>query len=160
MIRSLNDWYAASETSPLKFHYWCNCLGELNIPGKDTVGSEEELPADIRELYEGTWGTVSERYGVNAYVISFDNKPGIGLTWLFDSEFQKTRKYASDEAAMAAVKTIAEHIQAAFPQADVFVGENTDPDGHEIVLFIPAGYVQKFQQEAAVNIGDIYYDEF
>ena len=126
MIRSLNDWYAASETSPLKFHYWCNCLGELNIPGKDTVGSEEELPADIRELYEGTWGTASERYGVNAYVISFDNKPGIGLTWLFDSEFQKARKYASDEAALPAIKTIAEHIQMAFPQADIFVGENTD----------------------------------
>ena len=88
------------------------------------------------------------------------NKPGIGLTWLFDSEFQKTRKYAADEAALTAIKTIAEHIQMAFPQADIFVGENTDPDGHEIVLFVTADYVQKFLQEAATNIGDIYYDEF
>lgn len=142
MIKSLNEAYEG------KFTYWCNAVGEINLPWRkdDYNGKASELPPHVRALYR-QWRS-TER-GVNSYVITNDDKLGIGYDWLIDYAWLSEFDLNEDDDVTAELESTARAIQEMFPYADVYIGTNTDLDGHEIVLFIPSDKLVTFRTDTA-----------
>lgn len=62
-VISLND--VSNDNS---LYYWCNCTGDLNIPGCkscDIVTNTDMLPNAVRAVYDNFWG---EGRGAQEYV--------------------------------------------------------------------------------------------
>lgn len=148
-MKSLNAYYAASEADPLHFHYWCNCLGEINpLDDPQRCGTPDDLPDDPRFLYLNLYRP--DFCGVCNYVVSIEHVTGLAVVWLCNFDF----------ASFEAVKLTARQMEKDFPFASVFVGENTDPDGNEILLFIPQDKLLEFYCAVPANdasVGERYY---
>lgn len=155
MIKSLNDAYKG------KFTYWCNAVGEINLPWRkdEYNGKFSELPPRIAALYRRWWST---EFGVKSYVISDDDKMGIGYCWLIDYPWLEDLGVDdSNSAVERALQAAAEDIQERFQYADVYVGIDTDCDGHEIILFIPDDMLMTFRKDTAhkeMDLGKEVYD--
>lgn len=154
MIKSLNDAYES------KFTYWCNALGEINLPWRkdDYNGKVSELPPKIAALYRER-GVID--CGVKNYVITDDDKLGLGYCWLVDYLWLSDLGLSEDEDVSAELESAAQAIQEMFPYADVYIGTNTDLDGHEIVLFIPSDKLVTFRTDTAhkeMGLGGEIYD--
>lgn len=151
----LNDIYEKEE-----LFYWCNCCCDVNMPGDSSfsIHSPDELPPRYYELYEKYQ---TEDSGCYRYVVSFRGHPGMLLVALHDDGYYDD--ILSKKEPMAFKKEIlmkecARKFTALLvlnqcekmskdKRLDGCVsifGENTDPDGHELALFIP--------EEAAFNI--------
>ena len=148
IIVSLNNVYHADA-----MHYWCNALGEINMPGEASFSPHkpEELPPAYRDLYEKYQ---YETDAIHTYVVSYDGVPGMMLTALHDScyyddivELSKKDNVYYDvlhnclmEQALYILQLHATEMteDAMFEGCTVFVGDMTDPDGHELCLFVPA----------------------
>ena len=67
--------------------YWCNCLGEINMPGENghfIIHKPEELPPKCAELYEKCQKEVGP---CHRYVVTFRGRPGMLLTALHDESY-------------------------------------------------------------------------
>lgn len=150
-ILSLNEAYEKNA-----FIYLCNGCGEVkdpNNPGR--VCEPEEIPSVLslkeRVLYENYW---SEGTGALMYVLRLaDNTPAMGVGFLFSSGW--CRELAEKVSGrkdigkgelesrwmprlFLAVSDMAGVIlQQAAPDFDVYVGNKTDPDGHEMLVVVP-----------------------
>ena len=151
-MKSLNEAYLKSNQNQLEFHYWCNVLGEINPPNDSLrCGAPSDLPSDVRIIYQNLYE--SDKCGVSNYVVTIDHTPGIALTWLFCED--------DGRIDFSSVTRAATEMEREFPFATVYVGENTDPEGHEILLFIPADYIRIFYRALPahdIELGDKYYD--
>ncbi len=128
--------------------YWCNSAGDLFVPGPDGKTKDahdpDELPLKIRNLYDNYW---SEDAGCCMQAASYKERPGMVLNYLFDEgwcdELLGHEHTDEDvERLYDAVKDVAsiverDHISMFCKSCTVFCGYKSDPDGHEIVVFIP-----------------------
>ena len=154
MIKYLDEAYKG------KFTYWCNAIGEITIPWRDIgyAGKPSELPPQIRALYRQWQGT--ER-GVDSYVITDDDKLGIGYNWVVNCAWLSEFELNEDDDVSAELEAAAQAMQKMFPYADVYIGTNTDSDGHEIILFIPGDKLTTFRAATAhkeMGLGGEIYD--
>ena len=147
-VVSLNDVYHVDA-----MFYWCNAMGEINMPGEASYSphTPEELPPAYRELYEKY---EYETDSANTYVVSYDGMPGMLLTALHSNGYyddvanlsaDRTDWYDRFHLIMMDVAFHLIHLRAeAMTKDDLFdgcvvlVGDFTDPDGHELCLFVPA----------------------
>jgi len=138
-------------------YYWCNCLGEINIPGAAPgyVGKEEEIPPYIAQLYheyqkEGNY--------LHCYTVTFNRRPGMLFTLLIDNDWQNRETNISVPLLPALVRTANRILKNnKIPEGfEVLVMHETDPDGSELGFFFPfdiCEYVPKFAE-----LGDAFAD--
>ena len=148
MIKSLNKAYEDDE-----FIYMCNSCGDINVPDKPAeVGDISLLTLKEKILYERYWQDGS---GFWMYVLRFKNgDPAIGISLLFDvgwceelfnQEVDSLHRASTDElkkewmsSLYLAVEDITETvIQPRLPDLDIYLGKDTDPDGHEMLVVVP-----------------------
>lgn len=159
-IISLNNVY--DENS---LYYWCNCTGDLNIPGCrswDIVTNTDMLPNAVWDVYDNFWG---EGRGAQEYVATYNGVTGLMLGWLFDYSWLddlsliKLNAYTMEvpdsmkEVLHSAVEKVAKNLAAGQFFSDdeqpiqhnypVFFGKDTDPDGDEILIFFPYSELYK-----------------
>lgn len=146
-VLSLNEAY---EDKNSIFWYWCNACGEINTPGADrmAVGDVEDMPAPVQDIYENFW---TELYELTCYVVQYNAQNGLALCALLDDSYIKDlvegskllKDYAEGEPFIATIRRIAgkmaaQHMAELVPEGDkVLFGDDTDPDGDEILIFIP-----------------------
>ena len=146
MVESLNEVYRREG-----FHYWCNCIGEINMPGYPPTACPDPdvLPPLAEKVYDNFW---AEGRGANEYVVTYNGDTGLALGWLFDYSWLTEIGIlpSDDEAAVkaafhGAVKCTAEGLEVLVNDwADaVFYGNDTDPDGDEILLFVSSERLSK-----------------
>ena len=134
-MKSLNEAYQKSKSDPMVFHYWCNSLGEINPPDDpQRRGTPADLPDAARIIYQNLYE--DDRCGVRNYVVTVEHKTGVALCWLIDEDDQKI--------PFADVRRAAAVLESIVPYGTVYVGENTEPEGHEILLFIPDDKIRLF----------------
>lgn len=154
MIKSLNKAYEGN------FTYWCNAAGEINLPWRkdDFNGKVSELPPKIAALYRER-GVID--CGVKNYVITDDDKLGLGYCWLVDYLWLSDLGLSEDEDVSAELESAAQAIQKMFPYTDIYIGTGTDPDGHELILFIPKDKLTTFLRDNDLkteSLGKVIYD--
>lgn len=142
--------------------YWANCCGDINLPSdpkeKIILHSRNDLPNDIAPIYDACWfDDYPHMYPVT---IEEEGKKqnGILISLLFDYEYIANQygedlkngmkidpnmamdyfRYLCDVATMYKETDLAKRFHV-----DVFVGDGTDPDGHEVAIFIPKDIVLK-----------------
>lgn len=148
MVQSLNDVFAQQG-----FYYWCNSAGDIRMPGdgkRFIVHHPEDLPSAIRSLYEAYQTEAGE---CMRHVVTYNGFPGMFLVALYDKSYYldtcddhgiKNLTHAQEailmDVALQLLYRQAEIMDEdpAFDGCTCFVGNNTDPDGHELGLFIPA----------------------
>lgn len=141
-VKSLNELYQSG-----KGHYWCNCTGDIYIPGDAVMkcGSVERMPPKVREIYEGLWEP-----GLHPTYVFEDEYGNVGLAFgiLFDQQYitdlRATNPYMGavdrkvfEKECFNAIKLMADDLTKRLPYAQVYLGEGTDPDGDEILVFAP-----------------------
>ena len=141
--------------------YWCNALGEINMPGDGGIREheEDELPPKVKKLYEKYQAEVD---GCNLYTVNFRGQPGMLVAVLFDTCWAED-KLRHDEKLKPVIQTMSEdqikravHSVMDNPLMDaiwaaalsmveevdgfrsLLIGKDTDPDGHELCEFILA----------------------
>ena len=149
-IKSLNEAYEQKSIV-----YLCNACGEINNP-EDPGDLSPYQPEDMmspqeQDLYEQYW---LEDGACCRYVLRVEGKPALGLCYLFSRswcrEVVKGRRDIESEQAdslmdsewmprmfMAVYDAATDHFEAQAPGCDLYIGENTDPDGHELLVVIP-----------------------
>ena len=161
-MRSLNEIYAEN-----RLYYWCNASGDINVPyaARMDCGTMEDLPQKQQELYEKCW---TEGAGCYMYVVSYCRKPGIVLGFLFDRSYMKGLLGKKDESDFTAddsdyffdcickeaTKLEKDFVSLGFKR-EILVGKDTDPDGHELLVFIP--YEQCFNFDSVTAFADSVY---
>ena len=137
-VISLNEVYKNN-----LMYYWCNAVGEINMPGYPIGASPEVsvLPNGPRSIYMDYRG---EGRGANEYVVTYNGQDGLALQWLFDYSWLTDLGLVNDEnlddmkkALHAAVQEAAVELQKVW-DCPVLLGVDTDPDGDEIIMFIDA----------------------
>lgn len=136
---SLNKVYENDE-----LYYWCNACGDINIPDKDLLycGDVEELPLKQRNLYERYWSVDT---WACMYVVDYKGNPAMALTYLFDESYLSDLLNKNDvtdtdmEMFYNAVHDCGNMLseKEELVDCDILVGENTDPDGHELIVVVP-----------------------
>ena len=169
-IKSLNETYDRNE-----LFYMCNACGEVNdpsIPGDMGFHQPEEvMTPEEQQLYENYW---AEGAGCCMYVLRIKERAAMGLCYLFDTGWVKdvlderpdVAKPVADEdikqvwmpRVFAAVSKAAEaEIQGLAPGCDIYLGDWTDPDGHEMLVVVP--YEKRDQIEGiAEKLYDAVYE--
>lgn len=154
--KSLNEVYKNEE-----LFYYCNACGDINIPGTDPYGFHDvdELPRSARELYENYW---MEGAGLCMYVVEYKCEKAMAVTALFDCGYREDLLAdgisLTDEEFFSAVKNVAIMYRNVF-RYETLVGEDTDPDGHEIVFIVPASACDTVRDFTAF-VGDRIYKDF
>lgn len=158
--------------------YWCNACGDVNLPGDPespaiSLHADDMLPDRIRTLYDKFW---SEGWGVPLYVVTIDGIDGMAAVYLldrswFDDILDETgyasvlsqeeawkvfttcaKNYASKLAAKTEAGKELEH-------ASILFGDDTDPDGPEIMLFVPAEHCEEKLNDIIQSTTDSLYQE-
>lgn len=155
-MRDLNEIYEKE----LLF-YWCNSLGEINVPGaRFSSGDPEELPPKQKILYEG-WQQEDDPY---RYVVSYNGKAAMALgllfdySWLADIMTIKESNFcvrAMGGILFQAIKKYGKALEARLPNVEILFGEDTDPDGHELLVVVPFEERSRIE-EIALAMGDAY----
>lgn len=123
---------------------YCNGINEDNVPGRyhSYVGEEEEMPSPARALYNKYF---EPRWPYRTYVVSIGRTYGMAYTMLFHYDWLRDEGLDVDEdervldALHEAVWAQAEQMQKASEiDLQLYVGSGTDPDGDELMLFVPA----------------------
>lgn len=150
-ILSLNEAYEKNA-----FIYLCNACGDVNDPADPKrICTPEDIPSILRPkervLFEKYW---SEGSGALMYVLRIgEGTAAMALGFLFDSgwcrelaEKESGRKDIRDDELkskwmprlfLALSDAVSVSIQQIVPGFDIYVGNNTDPDGHEMLVVIP-----------------------
>ena len=143
--------------------YWCNLLGEINVPSAErfSSGDPEELPPKQKILYEG-WQWEDDPY---RYVVSYDGKAAMALgllfdySWLADIMTMKESNFcvrAMGGLLFQAIQKYGQELEARLPNVDILVGEDTDPDGHELLVVVPFDE-RSHIEEIALAMDDAYF---
>ena len=144
MIKSLNKAYQTDS-----MYYWCNAEGEVNYPGSGfSTGDSERLPAAVKELYEHY--QFSPGCDANLYTVTYSGEDGMLLTTMFNSNWMDVPavKDAKQKARKALRSIATELTRQCKPWGTVLFGEDTDPEGDEIALFVPAEECASHFEEA------------
>ncbi len=144
MIKSLNKAYQTDS-----MYYWCNAEGEVNYPGSGfSTGDSERLPAAVKELYEHYQS--SPGCDANLYTVTYSGEDGMLLTTMFNSNWMDVPavKDAKQKARKALRSIATELTRQCKPWGTVLFGEDTDPEGDEIALFVPAQECASHFEEA------------
>jgi len=155
---SLNDIYKNNE-----IFYYCNACGEINIPDTDPLSYHEsdEMPLKERNLYENYWDEGRGAYKM--YVVKYKGNAAMALNFVFDryyfGEFL-CKDEASDEDMAMLYEAIVDYAKmlknsGMMTFCEVLVGENTDSDGHEIIVIVPYERRSKLE-EIGGCLDDIY----
>ena len=169
-IRSLNDAYASNS-----LHYMCNACGDINNPDnlsdfRTIYQPEDVMTPNEQILYENHW---RDGAGCCMYVMRIADEAAMGLGYLFDEswckELAEQKHPASPTPSDSDIETIwmpylftvlvktAESIADRLaPQCDVYLGNNTDPAGHEILITIPFDLRAGIEKIAADLDGIVY----
>lgn len=118
--------------------YYCNACGELHEHGDRMLSETEELPLPLQEPYDIYW---NDCLNVNCYIAMLNGVSGLLLSALHDDEFLFDKGIPNDvDAQLKAVaeysKQVEKLVAEVMPEAAVSVGDE-DPDGVELLLFIP-----------------------
>lgn len=141
-----------------KLFYWCNCCGEVNLPEDfDEHGQAKglfihepaELPETIKKLYDAYQDEID---WVRIYTVSYDGTPGMVLAHdvsesVIKEILMKAGKTTetADAQKHSISKEIADLCIAQMPPfVTVFYGEDSDPDGDEVLVFIPEDKCSEF----------------
>lgn len=146
----LNKIYDNNELS-----YWCNCIGEINIPDTDPLSYHEadELPGLARELYVEYW---TDEYVGKMYVVDYKGAPAIAINYVFD-EYYVAELLNKDKATFGDMVVIYNALleyanklewKSLIWNCEVLVGFDTDPDGHELLVIVPYGERNKINRIA------------
>lgn len=149
------------------FTHLCNSCGEVFDPNDLSRScSLEELPGlwtqEEISLFQDGW---SDNLGVNMHILRLsDGTAAMGLNYLFDTcwcmdilEHRNARKGITEKEVKEtwmpklfhAVSEAAERgIQKVVPDYDIYIGRDTDPDGHELMVVIPYGDREKIKETA------------
>lgn len=148
MVQSINEIFAQHG-----LFYWCSSAGDIRMPGdgkRYIVHHPEELPPAIRQLYEAYQTEAGE---CMRHVVTYNGFHGMFLAALYDKSYYIdicndhgikdltcARETILMDVALQLLYRQAEIMDEdpAFDGCTCFVGNNTDPDGHELGLFIPA----------------------
>lgn len=144
MIKSLNKAYQTDS-----MYYWCNAEGEVNYPGSGfSTGDSERLPAAVKELYERY--QFSPGCDANLYTVTYSGEDGMLLMTMFNSNWMDVPavKDAKQKAREALRSIATELTRQCKPWGTVLFGEDTDPEGDEIALFIPVEECASHFEEA------------
>lgn len=108
-------------------------------------GSIEQMPPKARKIYEGLWEP-----GLHPTYVFEDEYGNVGLAFgiLFDQQYitdlRATNPYmgaverkAFGKECFNTIKLMADGLTKRLPYAQVYLGEGTDPDGDEILVFVP-----------------------
>ncbi len=155
-IESLNDIYSQN-----RLFYWCNACGEINMPGDPVypilVHKPNELPNEqLRDLYNNFW---SELGCSSEYVVTLDGVHGYAFDFLFDYDWAEDNGMNPKKLPEVIKKTATQ----LFADVQDFVGcrflfgEDTDPNGHEFIIFLPYER-RKFIEPLRAAIQDGKYD--
>lgn len=154
---SLNKVYENNELV-----YYCNACGEINIPETDplSIHNPDELPLPALNLYENYW---REGAGLTMYVVKYKGQFALAVAALFDDGYRddlltENGIAVTDTEFFDAVMRVAKMYKMAF-RFETLVGQDTDPDGHEIVFIIPYDMCDGAQDIAAF-VGDHIYTDF
>lgn len=152
MVKSLNDVYKHQE-----LFFWCNSTGDIRMPGDGehyVVHKPTDLPPAVRQLYEAYQTETGE---CMRHVVSYAGAPGMLLAALYDKSYYRD---ICDDNGIKDLTTAQETIlmdvayqllsrranemmqDPVFAGCTCFVGYNTDPDGHELGLFVPLSVVE------------------
>ena len=157
-MESLNNVYENNE-----LFYYCNTCGDINIPGTDpwSYHDVDELPLKERNLYENYW---YEGAGCHMYVVNYKGNPAMALGFLFDEFYLsdilgKTDVTKEDmsvfyDSVCDYAKMLEKKEEVAF--CEILVGENTDPDGHELLVIIPYERRSKIKEIASYLDNVVY----
>ena len=150
--------------------YWCNETGDINVPGAALAhyGTTDDMPPAIQELFTEFWDKNS---GVLKYVAVVNGVPGIALGLRFDRDYYKELAadyvIASDipnetlyKKGTTAVIAVAADIANLIPFGDVYFGEGTDPDGDEIVVFVPGTECREYLDKVVKTVCSFTYPTF
>ena len=147
-IKSLNEAYSQNALI-----YICDSCGQI-IPKGGAKGtapcSEEGMTLKEQVLYKTYW---SDELDCGFCVLNVDGRPAMGLEFLFDVAWCKDflcteleaetlndrdilKKHSSQifRALSDAAKTFLEDMA---PGCDLYLGEDTLPDGHELMVVVP-----------------------
>jgi hypothetical protein len=141
--------------------YWCNGLGEINIPGTDPLSYHEvdELPELAKELYENYW---TDRYIGKMYVVDYKGKPAMAINYVFD-EFYVAELLNKDKATFGDMVVVYNALveyakklewKSLIWNCEVLVGFDTDPDGHELLVVVP------YEQRSKIKSIAQYLDDY
>lgn len=141
--------------------YWCNCLGEINVPGKSLSysGCVDELPPDVQALYTAYQEEVD---GLHLYTVTLNGVNGMLFTALVDQEWVNDVLGTDMDSAYDALKAAALRLRDSRKlHSDVIIlaMKNTAPDGHELGIFFPAEIcelIPKFLTESVRFSDQIY----
>ena len=159
-MKSLNEVYKENE-----LYYWCNAVGEINIPSAPLMycGHVDDLPPKIKELYNENW---NEGCGYYTYVVSYRGHPGMALSILFDKDYMagvlnKTEESFSEDDSNSFFSCICKYTEGlekspACKGLEFLVGNNTDPDGHELLVIVPYEYRNRLDIPAGILANDVY----
>ncbi len=138
-MKSLNKVYENNE-----LFYYCNTCGDINIPNTNPLSwhNIDELPLKERNLYENYW---YDGAGCHMHVVNYKDNPAMALGFLFDKSYLSDILDKDDvtekdmESFYAAVMDYAKMLEKdnEISDCEILVGENTDPDGHELLVIIP-----------------------
>lgn len=150
MIKSLNDTYKKDN-----IFYYCNTCGDVNIPNTDPFSyhKAEELPLEEHDLYDNFW---REGRGCNMHVVNYEGNSAMALGFLFQNGYcdDLTGHESNSHERETFWKDVSEEaeklsLDAALQDCDILLGEDTDPDGHEILIVVP--YSRKADIDAIVK---------
>ena len=141
MIKSLNKAYQTNS-----MYYWCNAEGEINYPGFGyATADSEQLPVAVKELYERY--QFSMGCDAHIYTVTYSGVDGMLLTTMFNSGCMDVKD--AKQKARKSLRSIAmELYKQCEPWGTVLFGEDTDPEGDEIALFVPAEECASHFEEA------------
>ena len=135
MIRNLLDQYNSEQCL-----YYCNPLGEINV---------EVLPKEVKEVYD----KMPYMGFTNNYTLrNEDGVIGMGFSWIIDEEWCRDSLGISMAKAYDVMLKEAIGLEAKYPDCIVYVGEDTDPAGHELLLFVPADKVDEVLKEGILDV--------
>lgn len=149
---------AEVENTDKALFYWCNCVGEINIPETDPLSMHDvdELPPKVAELYEKYQ---SESYLCNTYILNYYGKPAIGLWWCFgDHDWleENILKHPPTRVDMDMCFNVlsqyanqlkSDMLHVGISNVDILLGKDTlGEDGHELMIVIPYERTELFDQ--------------
>lgn len=168
-MKSLNDSYAKNE-----IFYFCNACGDINLPtdppGSTECHSVEELPVPARVLFENFW---SDCAGCHMYVVRYGQSYGMMVSYLLDYGWEQElirdakihEKVAAiyedliNEKFLNACKDAFAELEDTMPVKEMLFGEDTDPAGHEAVIFISADAISDELLEKTVAASSVIYEK-
>lgn len=157
-MTNLNEVYKQKQ-----LFYYCNTCGDINIPNTDplSIHQSDELPLREQNLYENYWG---EGFGCHMYVVKYRNNTGMILGFLFDESYLcdlLNKNEVSDEDMSRFYTAISDYANLLeqsnkIAGCEVLIGNNTDPDGHELLVFVPYEKRNEIKEIAALLDNEVY----